>query len=80
MCNRIERIGTILAATVFVSALATPAEGWAASGKIVCWKDNAGKVVGCGDKVPPEFQSSGTKELDSRKQRAAAIAIKKPPK
>jgi hypothetical protein len=66
MCNRIERIGTILAATVFVSALAAPAEGWAASGKIVCWKDNAGKVVGCGDKVPPEFQSSGTKELDSR--------------
>jgi hypothetical protein len=35
-------------------------------GKIVCWKDKAGKVIGCGDKVPPEFQESATKELDSR--------------
>jgi len=33
-------------------------------GKIICWKDSAGKVVGCGDRVPPEYQSSGTKELD----------------
>ena len=38
----------------------------AQQGKIVCWKDAAGKVIGCGDKVPPEYQSSGTKELDSR--------------
>jgi chromosome segregation ATPase len=37
-----------------------------AQSKIVCWKDKAGKVIGCGDKVPPEFQSSATKELDSR--------------
>lgn len=33
-------------------------------GKIVCWKDASGKVVGCGDKVPPEFLNSSTKELD----------------
>ena len=66
MCNRIERIGTMLAATVFVSALATPGESFAQAGKIVCWKDKAGKVVGCGDKVPPEYQTSGTKELTSR--------------
>lgn len=32
--------------------------------KIVCWKDASGKVVGCGDKVPPEFAGGGTKELD----------------
>jgi hypothetical protein len=38
----------------------------AAQGKIVCWKDAAGKVIGCGDKVPPEYQNSGTRELDSR--------------
>ena len=37
-----------------------------AQGKIVCWKDKAGKTIGCGDKVPPEYQSSATKELDSR--------------
>jgi hypothetical protein len=35
-------------------------------GKIVCWKDKAGKVVGCGDSVPPEYQTSATKELDRR--------------
>lgn len=35
-------------------------------GRIVCWKDKAGKVIGCGDKVPPEFQDSATKELDRR--------------
>jgi hypothetical protein len=39
---------------------------YAAQGKIVCWKDAAGKVIGCGDKVPPEYQNSGTRELDSR--------------
>ena len=33
-------------------------------GKIVCWKDKSGKVVGCGDKVPLEYTDSATKELD----------------
>lgn len=37
-----------------------------AQGKIVCWKDAAGKVVGCGDKVPAEFLGSGTRELDKQ--------------
>ena len=41
----------------------TQAQG---SGKIICWKDKSGKVVGCGDKVPPEFQDSATKELSQR--------------
>jgi hypothetical protein len=53
---------TLVGACVLV-ALAGPA---AAQGKIVCWKDKAGKVLGCGDKVPPEFQDSATKELDKR--------------
>jgi len=35
-------------------------------GRIVCWKDKAGKVIGCGDKVPPEYEDSATKELDRR--------------
>lgn len=37
-----------------------------AQGKIVCWKDASGKVVGCGDKVPLEYASGGTKELDKQ--------------
>ena len=41
----------------------TQAQG---SAKIICWKDKSGKVVGCGDKVPPEFQDSATKELSQR--------------
>lgn len=49
-------------ALTFTLAMSSPA----AHAKIVCWKDKSGKVVGCGDKVPPEFQSSATKELDSR--------------
>ena len=36
------------------------------SGKIICWKDKSGKVVGCGDQVPPEYQESATKELNKR--------------
>lgn len=35
-------------------------------GKIICWKDKSGKVVGCGDKVPPEYEDAATKELDRR--------------
>jgi len=36
------------------------------SGRIVCWKDKSGKVVGCGDRVPPEYQDSATREMDRR--------------
>lgn len=36
------------------------------SGKIICWKDKSGKVVGCGDRVPPEYQDGATKELNRR--------------
>lgn len=36
------------------------------SSRIICWKDESGKVVGCGDRVPPEFESAATKELDRR--------------
>jgi hypothetical protein len=34
------------------------------AGKIVCWKDKSGKTVGCGDKVPPEYQDNATRELN----------------
>lgn len=52
-------------AIVVTAALATPAMAQG-KGRIVCWKDKAGKVIGCGDKVPPEFEDSATKELDRR--------------
>ncbi len=34
--------------------------------KIICWKDKSGKVVGCGDRVPPEFQQNESRQLDSQ--------------
>ena len=58
---------------LLVAALATALTAFAASaafaqskGKIVCWKDKSGKVVGCGDKIPPEYQQSATSELTSQ--------------
>lgn len=57
-----------LAATVAAALL-----GWggfaahdATAQKIVCWKDKSGKTIGCGDKVPPEYQDNATRELDKR--------------
>ena len=58
------RLRTVLGTAAVLALLAAP--GVASAQKIVCWKDKNGKVIGCGDKVPPEFQSSATKELDSR--------------
>jgi chromosome segregation ATPase len=51
-----------LASFVAGSALAQIKGG----GKIICWKDKSGKVIGCGDRVPPEYQESEVKELDRR--------------
>jgi chromosome segregation ATPase len=48
---------------VTVGSVYAQAQG---GGKIVCWKDKAGKTVGCGDKVPPEFQDNATKEINKR--------------
>jgi chromosome segregation ATPase len=58
------RLRAVLGTVTVVALLTGP--GIASAQKIVCWKDKAGKVIGCGDKVPPEYQSSATKELDSR--------------
>lgn len=53
---------TLVAAALATALLAATAQAQ----KIVCWKDKTGKVVGCGDRVPPEFQQSETKRLDSQ--------------
>ena len=50
-------------AAFFAGTVAAQPKG---GGKIICWKDKSGKVVGCGDKVPPEFEDAATKELDRR--------------
>lgn len=60
-----DRRLTATVVTAFI-ALAVAAVDARAAGKIVCWKDASGKVVGCGDRVPPEYYDSATKELDKR--------------
>lgn len=55
-------LALLLAGLIAAPAMAQSKGG----GKIVCWKDKSGKVVGCGDTVPPEYQGGATKELDSR--------------
>ena len=52
----------VLAGAFGTSALAQSKD----KGRIVCWKDKSGKVVGCGDKVPQEYQDSATREMDRR--------------
>ena len=58
-----------VAAAALAIALAGLFSGTAlaqSKGRIICWKDASGKVVGCGDRVPPEYQGAATKELDRR--------------
>jgi hypothetical protein len=53
-----------LGALLSASALAQMPKGGAS--RIICWTDASGKVVGCGDKVPPEYEGAATRELDRR--------------
>jgi len=55
----------ILGAALFALAV-LPAIPDASAQKIVCWKDKSGKVVGCGDRVPPEYRENEAKVLDRR--------------
>jgi hypothetical protein len=58
----VSLIALVVALGSFQAHGQTPGGG----GKIVCWKDKAGKTLGCGDKVPPEYQDNATKELNKR--------------
>jgi hypothetical protein len=65
------KVSHLLVAPAFAVALAAFVAGDALAqqpkkGTISCWKDKAGKVVGCGDTVPPEYQDNSIKELDKR--------------
>lgn len=57
---------TLAAAAALAAALAFSPALAAEKSRIVCWKDGSGRVIGCGDKVPPEFQGNATRELDAR--------------
>ncbi len=64
MSERLPALSVLAGAVVFITMFAAaPA---ALAQKIVCWTDATGKVVGCGDRVPPEFQKNESKTLDNR--------------
>jgi len=56
----------LLAMPICIGIAQAQPKGAPASGGIVCWKDKAGKVIGCGDKVPPEYQDNASEELNKR--------------
>ncbi|HEX6002796.1 MAG TPA: hypothetical protein VFZ14_02245 [Burkholderiales bacterium] len=62
MPDRSKRLVPVL---VLATVALTPLPAMAA-GKIVCWKDKSGKVVGCGDTVPPEYRDNAANELDRK--------------
>lgn len=64
MPERLPAFSLLAGAVVTVVLLAAPPAAQAQ--KIVCWKDAIGKVIGCGDRVPPEFQKNESKTLDNR--------------
>lgn len=64
MPERLSALPVLAGAALTIALLAAPPAALAQ--KIVCWKDATGKVVGCGDRVPPEFQKNESKTLDSR--------------
>ena len=57
---------SLVATTAAVTAFLLVAVPAGHAQKIICWKDKTGKVIGCGDRVPPEFLQNETKTLDSR--------------
>lgn len=61
--TRAPAAAALLALALALAPVANAAEP---KGRIVCWKDKSGKIVGCGDTVPPEYQTSATQELDRR--------------
>lgn len=62
----IERPSSLLLPGLLAAVLLLAAAPAVQAQKIVCWKDKTGKVVGCGDRVPPEFQQNESKTLDNR--------------
>ena len=56
----------VVSLTILLLAVGSAPANAQSSSNIVCWKDKAGKTVGCGDKVPPEYQDNATREITRR--------------
>jgi hypothetical protein len=49
------------------------AEPALAQGTIVCWKDKSGKVLGCGDTIPPEYRDNAANRLDRKGMKRGTV-------
>lgn len=58
----------LLSGAVLVLGAVVASPVLAQSGKFVCWKDKTGKVVGCGDTVPPEYRDNAATQVDRKGQ------------
>jgi peptidoglycan hydrolase CwlO-like protein len=56
----------VVTAVFGLTAGSMPAQAQKATDSIVCWKDKGGKVIGCGDKVPPEYLDNASKVINQR--------------
>jgi chromosome segregation ATPase len=66
MRRKDSRLLTAAAVAVLLAGAGAAPDEALAQKRIVCWKDKAGKIIGCGDTVPPEYRDSGVSELDRR--------------
>ncbi len=64
--RNIQSTAFLVAGVFMLTAGAAPAQQKGTAPALVCWKDKAGKTVGCGDKVPPEYQDNAASTLNKR--------------
>ena len=65
MRNTLSFITISAACVIALAAIPAPAQQ-KAGGTLVCWKDKTGKTIGCGDKIPPEYQENASSTLNTR--------------
>jgi hypothetical protein len=57
---------TVSIAGLFALVATAPVSAQQKAGGMVCWKDKSGKTIGCGDKVPPEYQDNASSVVNKR--------------
>lgn len=70
--RNLRLVPVIVSASLLGLVAGTAVAQQKSNGGIVCWYDKSGRTVGCGDKVPPEYQDNANKVLNQR-----GIIIKK---
>lgn len=71
--RRVQLASALALALAATIALPAMAQSKPSGSKFVCWKDKTGKVVGCGDTVPPEYRDNAGNELDRRGVKRGAV-------